>query len=206
MDSFPEVYTGGYFQTNAYALPTPGGGRLVIDAPEGTLDWLRRSQTPVEALLLTHAHIDHVHDAAAILREYGCPAYAHRDGQPLLEDRNAYRRYGLSLEFEPVAGVQWIEESPRAEFAGQAFQTLFVPGHCPGSLCFYDAPAGLLYAGDTLFAGSVGRTDLPGGNHALLINGIRQKLLALPDAVRVLSGHGPSTTIGAERRGNMYLL
>jgi hydroxyacylglutathione hydrolase len=204
MEKKIEVYTGGYFQTNAFVVTAPEG-LLLIDAPEGCLDWLRDRGSRIAALLLTHAHIDHIQDAAAIAREYGCPIYHHPDGLPLLLDRSAYRRFGLSIDFEPVTGGLPIHETPRAEFAGQAFQLFHVPGHCPGSLCFYDAPGKLLYAGDTLFAGSIGRTDLPGGDHRALIENIRAKLLTLDDDVRVLPGHGPATTIGVERATNPFL-
>ena len=196
-------YTGGYFQTNAYALPV-AGGCLLIDAPEGCAGWLRHEGLKVQALLLTHAHIDHIQDAAEIAREHGCPLFYHADGIPLLEDRMAYRRFGLSLDFEPVTGGQLIDEGKEQTFAGKTFDVLLVPGHCPGSLCFYDKPAGQLYGGDVLFAGSVGRSDLPGGDHELLIRGIRQKVLTLPDDT-VLPGHGPETTVGVERVSNPYL-
>jgi hydroxyacylglutathione hydrolase len=199
-----ESYTGGFFQTNAYVLEAPGG-LLLIDAPEGSLRWLRERGWRIAALLLTHAHIDHIHDAAAIVREHGCPIYYHPDGIPLLEDRLAYRRFGLSIDFEPITGGEHIHETPAAEFAGLTLQIFHTPGHCPGSVCFYDAPAKTLFAGDTLFAGSIGRTDLPGGNRAQLLEAIHSKLLTLPDDVLVLPGHGPSTTIGAERAGNPFL-
>jgi glyoxylase-like metal-dependent hydrolase (beta-lactamase superfamily II) len=200
-----ERFTGGFFQTNAYALATPAGGRLLIDAPEGAAEWVRARGWKLDTLLLTHAHVDHIQDAAAIVREHGCRLYYHVDGVPLLIDTEAYRRYGLSIEFEPVTGGEFITESPDAEFAGLHFRVLYVPGHCPGSLCFYDVPGGQLFAGDVLFAGSIGRTDLPGGDTALLLAGIRAHLLPLPDAVVVYPGHGPATTIGEERASNPFL-
>lgn len=200
-----ESFTGGYWQTNAFSLPTPAGGRLLIDAPEGSADWVRGRGWRLDGILLTHAHVDHIHDCAALLRTHGCPVYYHRDGIPLLVDTMAYRRYGITLDFEPVTGGELIAESKGAEFAGLRFDVLEVPGHCPGSVCFHDVAGRLVYAGDTLFAGTIGRTDLPGGNHALLLRCIREKLLTLEDDVAVFPGHGPATTIGAERRSNPFL-
>jgi glyoxylase-like metal-dependent hydrolase (beta-lactamase superfamily II) len=198
-------YTGGFFQTHAYALPTASGRRLLIDAPEGVAEWLRARGDKVDALLLTHAHVDHIHDAAAVVREHGCPIFHHRDGDPLLLDRDAYKRYGISIQFEPVAGGQYIDEGPGQEFAGWRFDVLLVPGHCPGSLCFYDRAAQQLFGGDVLFAGSIGRTDLPGGNLPQLLSGLHEKVLTLPDETVVLPGHGPATTVGVERIGNPFL-
>jgi hydroxyacylglutathione hydrolase len=203
-------YTGGYFDTNAYAIdladPENPAACLLVDAPAGVADWLRERRLRVAGLLLTHAHIDHVEDAARVIREHGCPIYHHADGIPLLQDTAAYRRFGLSVEFEPVTGGVLIDETPEpVSFAGISFRLLAVPGHCPGSICFFHAESGHVFSGDTLFAGAVGRWDLPGGDRDLLLSGIRKKLLPLGEKVAVHPGHGPSTTIGQEQRSNPYL-
>ena len=201
-----KVHTGGLFQTNAYAVPSPSGKWLLLDAPEGVVDWAKREGWDVAGLLLTHGHLDHIEEAAAVQREFECPVYYHRDGIRFLQDRDAFRRYGLDVDLEPVTGGELIDEAERLEIEGVTFQTLLVPGHCPGSLCFFRSEDRVLYAGDTIFAGSIGRTDLPFGDHDLLIRGIREKLFPLGDDVRVLPGHGPATTIGVERKTNPFLI
>lgn len=200
-----EVHTGGAFQTNAYSFPAPSGKRLLIDAPQGVVDWAKREGGEVSALLLTHGHLDHIEEAAAVCRAFECPVYYHRDGERFMQDRDAFRRFGLDFDLEPVTGGQFIEEASEVEIGGVTWRTLLVPGHCPGSLCFYRADESVVFAGDTLFAGSIGRTDLPFGDHDLLVRGIREKVFALGDTVRVLPGHGPATTIGRERETNPFL-
>jgi hydroxyacylglutathione hydrolase len=200
-----EAHTGGIFQTNAYAVPTPSGKWLLIDAPEGVVNWAKGRGWDVAGLLLTHAHLDHIEEAAAVCRAFACPVYYHRDGERFLQDRDAFRKYGLDVDLEPVTGGQLIDEAAKIEIGGVSWRTLLVPGHCPGSLCFFREEDRVLYAGDTLFAGSIGRTNLPFGDHELLIRGLREKLFPLGDDVQVLSGHGPSTTIGQERETNPFL-
>ena len=113
------------------------------------------------------------------------------------------------MEAEPLtAGGFLVEETEgdgTVEFFGRKFRVLLVPGHCPGSLCFLDVAKGQLYGGDVLFAGAVGRWDLPAGDRDLLLRGIRQKILPLGDAIEILPGHGPATTVGQERLTNPYL-
>ncbi len=206
-----QTYTGGFFDTNAYVLDlhdteNSAASCLLVDAPAGVADWLRERRLRVAGLLLTHAHIDHIEDAARVIREHGCPVYHHADGIPLLRDTEAYRRFGLSVDFEPVTGGVLIDETPKAvSFAGLPLRLLLVPGHCPGSICFFHEASGNVFAGDTLFAGAVGRWDLPGGDRDLLLSGIKNKLLPLGDEVAVHPGHGPSTTVGRERKTNPYL-
>jgi hydroxyacylglutathione hydrolase len=194
-------FTGGIFDTNAYFLDEHG---VLFDAPEGIAEWLDATGRRVEMLLLTHGHIDHVVDAARIRREHRCRVGYHADGTRMLTEPGFFRKLGFQWDIEAVAADELIEEGPGREFAGVPFDVLLVPGHCPGSLCFHARREGELFGGDVLFAGGVGRWDLPGGDRELLLSGIRKKLFPLGDAVRVWPGHGPGTTIGEERRNNPF--
>jgi hydroxyacylglutathione hydrolase len=199
-----QTFIGGIFDTNAYLVQVPGGN-ILIDAPTGSSDWVSDMAVRLDLLLITHGHIDHIDDAAKMKRRFGCKVAYHRDGIPLITDPEFFKGFGLSLETEPVHPDFLIEETPKIELCGISFRVLLVPGHCPGSLCFYSADHEILFGGDVLFAGSIGRTDLPGGDHKLLVRGIHEKVLTLPDETMVLPGHGPTTTIGEERRNNPFL-
>jgi glyoxylase-like metal-dependent hydrolase (beta-lactamase superfamily II) len=193
------TFTGGIFETNCFFLPTAG---ILIDAPQGAGQWLEESGHRVKTLLLTHGHIDHAWDAARIRRAHGCRVGYHRDGLPLLTEPDFIKQFGFGWEIDPVPADFLIDEAPSVVVEGVDFQVLLVPGHCPGSLCFLEKRARVLFGGDVLFAGDIGRTDLPGGDHALLLEGIRTKLFTLGDDITVLPGHGPATKIGIERRTN----
>lgn len=199
------TYTGGIFDTNAFLLETESGSTL-FDAPDGVSDWLRETGKKVDLLLLTHGHIDHTLDAAQVKREHGCPVAFHADGVPMLNDPEFFRGFGFNLEVEPCEADRLVDEGPGQEFGPCTLDVFLVPGHCPGSLCFLDKEAGVLYGGDVLFAGGVGRWDLPGGDRDLLFTGIREKLFPLGDDTKVLPGHGPATTIGHERQTNPFLV
>jgi glyoxylase-like metal-dependent hydrolase (beta-lactamase superfamily II) len=197
-----ETFTGGIFDTNCFFLPESG---ILFDAPQDAAAWLARTGQKVDLLLLTHAHIDHVSDAARIKREHGCRVGYHRASIPPLSDPEFFKRLGFGWEVEPVSADLLLEESKAITFQSLDFQVLEVPGHCPGSLCFFAKKSRVLFGGDVLFAGGVGRWDLPGGDRDLLFRGIHEKILPLGDDVRVLPGHGPSTTIGVERATNGFL-
>jgi len=197
-----ETFTGGIFDTNCFFLPEHG---ILIDAPQDSAAWLAGRNQKVQLLLLTHGHIDHVVDAARIRREHHCQVGYHRDTIPPLTDPGFFKRLGFGWEIEPVAADFLIGETEAVDLQGVRFRILEVPGHCPGSLCFLATDASVLFGGDVLFAGGVGRWDLPGGDRDLLFAGIRDKLLPLGDDVQVMPGHGPATTIGAERRTNAFL-
>jgi len=198
-----DTYTGGLFETNAYYLAE---ARILVDAPEGAAAWLEEKGHAVDILLLTHGHVDHVWDAAQIQREHKAALYYHPDTAPMILDPKFYERHGFPWSVAPVVPGHFLEACEGRIFGGLEFQVLEVPGHCPGSLCFYHAPSGIVFGGDVLFAGGVGRWDLPGGDRDLLLTGIREKLFPLGDTVKVLSGHGPVTTIGRERVANPYLV
>jgi hydroxyacylglutathione hydrolase len=199
-----ESFCGGIFETNCYLVNAPDGP-ILFDAPQGACEWLRSLDVQPKLLLLTHGHIDHVQDLAIIKREFGCQIGCHPLTAPMISDREFFRSFGFQLEIEPTKPDFFIEETSSRDFLGANFQVLEVPGHCPGSLCFFSRNDKLLIGGDVLFAGSIGRGDLPGGDIDLLVNGIRKKLFPLGDQVTVLSGHGPTTTIGTERKSNPFV-
>jgi glyoxylase-like metal-dependent hydrolase (beta-lactamase superfamily II) len=196
-----ETFTGGALDTNAFLLDAPAG-KILIDAPQGADAHF--ANAAIHTLLLTHGHFDHTADAEAIRARHGCAVHCHPDTLPMITDRDFFRTWGFGLEVEPVAHPQTITATAAASFAGLTFRVLEVPGHCPGSLCLVE-DSGELFGGDVLFQGGVGRADLPGGDPELLLSGIRAKILTLPDATRVLPGHGPQTTVGTERATNPWL-
>lgn len=199
-----KVFTGGMFETNCYLFDAPGGA-ILFDAPEGSCEWLKRSGVEPKLLLLTHGHYDHIQDVAKIKRAFSCPVGCHQDTAPMIANPHFFRDYGFALEVETAAPDFLIEPSAGREFLGETFAVFDVPGHCPGSLCFLSRAERVLVGGDVLFAGGVGRWDLPGGDAELLFRGIKEKLYSLPEQTTVLPGHGPLTTVGKERATNPFV-
>jgi hydroxyacylglutathione hydrolase len=199
-----QSFCGGIFETNCYLIDAPEGS-ILFDAPDGTCAWLESRDVELKLLLLTHGHFDHIPDVAKIKRRFGCPIGCHPATAPMISDPEFFRGFGFELEIDPVKPDFFVEETPARTFLDLELRVLEVPGHCPGSLCFFSRKDELLIGGDVLFAGSIGRGDLPGGDTDLLIEGIRKKLLPLGDDVTVLPGHGPRTTIGRERLTNPFL-
>jgi hydroxyacylglutathione hydrolase len=198
-----ETFCGGVFETNCYLLDAPEGP-ILFDAPDGACDWLESRGITPKLLLLTHGHFDHVPDVAKIKRRFGCPVGCHPETVPMISDPDFFRNHGFGLEIEPTEADLLIDAG-RREFLGREFEILEVPGHSPGSLCFLSREDQLLVGGDVLFAGGVGRWDLPGGDGELLFRGIKTKLYPLGDNITVLPGHGPPTTIGQERLTNPFV-
>lgn len=217
-------FPAGALQANCYLLAAAGGTEcLVIDPGENSFDPLQqlltdRGLTPVAALL-THGHLDHVAGAAQLCRAAGIPAYLHEADQPLLDDplsglSEALRGQLAGMDLTGLRPPEVRGFDDTLEAAGLRVTVDHVPGHTKGSVVFRlpsamdddgDRPE-LLFTGDTLFAGSVGRTDLPGGSWDELRHSLKTMLLTRPDGAVILPGHGPSSTIGTERAGNPFLI
>jgi len=162
-------------------------------------------EATISHILLTHAHFDHVGGLAELAEETSAPIYIHPEAIPMLERApESAARFNLTLPAPPAAD-QMLAEGDEVKVGQLKFEVLFTPGHAPGHVCFYLREHGVLFDGDVLFQQSIGRTDLPGGDYPLLMKNIREKLLVLPEETAVLSGHGPATTIGQEKRSNPFL-
>ena len=198
-------YTGGFCATNGYLVETPDGN-LVIDAPEGIAAWVAARGVRVDDVLLTHQHFDHVLDAAA-LQAAGARLHAWEDYSEEFTLESVTRRWGMPVAVAPYRIDQRLLPDQNHPFVlcGLEFSLYHIPGHAADSVVFHLPDAGLAFSGDTLFAGSIGRTDLPGGSHQQLLDGIARHLLTLPLQTRLLPGHGPATTVGEEVAGNPYL-
>jgi glyoxylase-like metal-dependent hydrolase (beta-lactamase superfamily II) len=197
------------FQQNCTLLWSEASKRGAVIDPGGDLesvvDAIGETGIAVEKILLTHGHIDHAGGAAELCERLGVPVEGpHRADAPLLERlAETGRTYGM--EARPVTPDRWLDEGDTVTVGDIAFNVLHCPGHSPGSVVFANAAERLAIVGDVLFKGSVGRTDLPGGDHAALISAIKEKLLPLGDDVAFICGHGPPSTIGEERRTNPFL-
>jgi hydroxyacylglutathione hydrolase len=202
-----ETLTVGPFQENCYVIGDGGTGAIVDPGDEAARIALAVEQTGLEIgqILVTHAHIDHVGAVGALADEYACPVLMHAEAEPMLQQLLTQAMM-MGLRFGQVPAVdRHIQDGEILEVGSLKLQPLYTPGHAPGHLAFYVESEGLVLSGDALFAGSVGRTDLFGGDMEVLVRSIRERLLKLPDETRVYPGHGPQTTIGDERAYNPFL-
>jgi glyoxylase-like metal-dependent hydrolase (beta-lactamase superfamily II) len=198
--------------TNTWvAAREKGGEAVVVDAPpdpSGVARLLASHDLAVTALLVTHGHIDHVGGAGPVARSTRAVAYIHPDDDFLTLDPDRQLRGMLGMvpdqDFAPPETYEHLKHGQVLDLCGMRFEVRHTPGHTPGHCCFLLEEEGVLFSGDQLFAGSIGRTDLPGGDFDQLVVSMRERVLDLPDDVRVLPGHGPETTIGWERRTNPF--
>ncbi|ADZ69657.1 MBL fold metallo-hydrolase [Polymorphum gilvum] len=182
------------------AVVDPGGDVARI------LEAVKKYDVTVERIVLTHGHIDHIGGAAELAEALAVPVEGpHEADRPLIARvEEQARQFGVA-GVRSVEPDRWLEEGDSVEIAGRSFAVLHCPGHAPGHVVLFDAELRFAISGDVLFAGSIGRTDLPGGDHATLIRSIVTKLLPLGDDVSFLPGHGPASTFGHERETNPFL-
>ena len=204
-----EKLTVGPFQENCYIVgdEATGTGALFDPGDEATRIALAVEQTHLEIsqIIITHAHIDHVGAVTTLMDEYACPVLMHREAEPMLRQLPS-QALMMGVRLGKVPNVDgYLENGEVVRVGDLSFVALYTPGHAPGHLAFYSADEGVVISGDALFAGSVGRVDLPGGSMEVLMRSINERLLTLPDDTVVLSGHGPETTIGQERAHNPFL-
>lgn len=202
-------------QTCCSVLSLEGGSACVIADPGmATVQERERLEkhlsdkglTP-EAILLTHGHFDHIFGVAALLRSYpGIPVYMHPAEVRNVRIAPAYASYIEGGDIDNAFPTTDIADGDILRLAGLELEVIATPGHAPGAVCFYDRTHGILLSGDTLFAGSIGRSDLPGGDYDELMASIFNKIMVLPGETDVVPGHGPATSIGREAMTNPFLL
>lgn len=203
-----ETMVVGDLGTNCYVVGCDKTKEALIIDPGGEPDRIMRAAeklgVKVTGILNTHGHADHIGAVETLRRRLNAPLMIHRDDAPLLESpgKNLSLWGGLNLRISPADRL--LKEGDEVKVGELTFKVLHTPGHTPGGICLVGH--GKAFCGDTLFAGSVGRTDVPGGSWSQLIASIREKVMSLPDETEVFPGHGPSTTVGEERSSNPFLV
>lgn len=200
------------FQENTYALYDETGDCILVDAgcyssaEKQNIDaFLQQHQLTLKKLVNTHCHVDHVLGMAYLAQKYNPEIWIHPGDAKLMEDA---RKHGLIFGFdaeEPPKATHFLEDGQELKIGNSSLQIYHVPGHSPGSVAIHSREGNFVVVGDVLFKGSIGRTDLPGGNYDQLIESIFKKLMVLPPETIVYSGHGPSTTIHEEALSNPFL-
>ncbi|MCL2612233.1 MAG: MBL fold metallo-hydrolase [Nocardioidaceae bacterium] len=216
-------FPAGPWGTNCYVAATAAGAECVVidpgkDAADGVAEVVREHRLKPVAVLLTHGHVDHMWSVAPVAGTYDATAWIHPADRHLLTDpvaglsaESAGMLLGGKYEFTEPDDVQELGDGTVLELAGLNFTVDHAPGHTEGSVMFRSPYASadiseVMFSGDVLFQGSIGRTDLPGGDHATMLESLRTKVLPLDDAIAVLPGHGGQTSIGQERATNPFLL
>ena len=205
------VLPAGPIETNAYLLTAPERGEAVlIDAPGDVwaevAERLAADAVRLTELWITHGHWDHTQGAAEVVRQSGAMVRAHSADRPLIETPEVMSAFlGGQIRLEAVEVDRWLNDDERFQALGLEVEVRHVPGHCPGNILFHLPAAKAAFVGDAIFAGSVGRTDLPGGSMEVLEQSIRQRIYTLPPETELHPGHGPSTTVARERATNPFV-
>ena len=201
------------FQENTYIITHANKDCWIIDPGCYTLQeqkvlisYIEKNALNPVRLVNTHCHLDHIYGNKFVADEYKLELGIHEKELPVLQfAENAARMYGAKIP-DKLEPSYFISENEKLHLNDVVIDILFTPGHSPGSICFLNAAESYCIVGDVLFEGSIGRTDLPGGNHHTLIKSIEKQLLVLDDKVEIFNGHGNPTSIGAERRSNPFLV
>lgn len=199
--------------TNAWVVADePAGAAFVVDAPpepDEVGEYIEDLGLTVAGILLTHGHIDHMGGSADLSTRTGAGVWVHPDDDFLTLDPTTQLRRLFGMvppgDFAAPMNLSALSDGVQMELAGMSVEVVHTPGHTPGHCCFHLRHEGVLFSGDQLFAGSIGRTDLPGGSFDDLMISMRDRVMVLDDEIRVLPGHGPETTIGTERLHNPFL-
>jgi hydroxyacylglutathione hydrolase len=204
-------FTFNPLQENTYVLYHTNGDCVIIDPgcyeedeKEALANFIEHKNLTVSKLLNTHCHVDHVLGNSFVKERYQVKLHIHELDEPVLRSVKVYAPHYGFFQYEESEPDVFLSEGNTIQVGGVDLHILFVPGHAPGHIAFYQPEQKFLIAGDVLFYNSIGRTDLPGGNYNTLISSIHQKLFILPEDVTVYPGHGPETTIGFEKRTNPF--
>jgi hydroxyacylglutathione hydrolase len=204
-----ETFPVGPLRCNCTILGDEQAGEAIVIDPGDEIGRierrLREHGLKLKQILITHAHIDHVGGAFRLKKLTGAPVFMNENDLPLLQAMEMQAAWLGVAPPETAPPDASLKEGQQVGLERFPAEVLHTPGHTQGSICLHFAPMKLLVAGDTLFAGSIGRADLPGGNSRQIIDSIHSRLLTLPDETRVLPGHGPETSVGAERESNPFL-
>jgi glyoxylase-like metal-dependent hydrolase (beta-lactamase superfamily II) len=204
-----ETFPVGPLQCNCTILGDEAAGEAIVIDPGDDISRIHRRLTEyglkLKQILITHGHIDHVGGALKLKCLTGAPILLNENDLPQLDVMDKQAAWVGVPTPEVAPPDENLTDGMTVGLASLPAQVLHTPGHTQGSVCLHFAPLNMLVAGDTLFAGSIGRTDLPGGDGPQIIRSIESRLLALPDDTRVITGHGPATTIGEERENNPFL-
>jgi len=206
-----KLFTFNDFAENTYLLYDETGEGIIIDPgcylpdeKDMLKDFIEEKNLKIKFLVNTHGHIDHVLGNAFVKNTYHVPLLIHEQDLPTLKSNDVIAEMYGFIQYQSTNADQLIKESDSIKFGNSSLEVIFVPGHSPGHIALYDKSAAFCISGDVLFRGSIGRTDLPGGDFNTLINSIHEKLFPLGDEVKIYPGHGPATDVGFEKSSNPY--
>ena len=209
------IFQFSLFGINTYLIFDPSSNECAIVDPgmsnpeeeKAIENFISEKGLTLKQIINTHLHIDHVAGIPFLRKKYGAPVLAHEGDKFLGEGMASQAKmFGLDLPLDQIEISEYIKAGDKIKIGNGVLEVISVPGHSKGSIALYDREGGYLISGDALFKGSIGRTDLPGGDYRELISSIESELLSLPDETVVLPGHGPSSTIGEEKQSNPFLV